>query len=651
MTFRWLLSRWRANATWRASASGWKSPVWASIHFGILAGLMMAAGFTWLMVSSVSSSRAAGNYVVARQWGSQGNGPGQFSGPESIVIAPNGRVYVADTKNYRIQVFGKDGTFITAWGEEGGNNGQFNLPYALALGPDNLLYVADTINNRVQVFTLEGDYIRQWGHEGTGLGQFRTPYGLTVGTDGTVYVSDSGNNRIQKFDSLGNSRGTVTGNFNEPTVLAIDRQGNLLVADSGNFRVQRFSFSGQLDLTFGSEGFGNGQFKIPRGISVDPNGLIYVADEYYTNSRVQVFSAQGVYLDRFGDDTTGPGMLSQPDGIFVDQNLEIYVADAHNNRIVVFAPAAGTATPARGTPTVTPGTPATGTPTFTPVPGTTNTPTRTATRVSGTPTPTPKGIYGRVTAFGAPADSVLLTLSRRDAAGIGDVALTFPDANGNYLFSDLPDLTGAALYFVQFDNMGKNGANPAYLRNWFGGIISNYVKGTSLYGGSFDLANIVLAAPGPHERVRLPYTFRWGTRDLPQDRFEFVLYDPSCPICDPLRSGNLGEQSSYTLQDLPEGFQYGREYLWFIIVRSDDPQDNYGESYEYRPVIFDTDATPSPTATATSIFAPTGTATATASATATLTPTDSPTPTATSTPKGGGRTLFMPWAARGIVPR
>ena len=63
------------------------------------------------------------------------------------------------------------------------------------VGPDGRTYVADTWNNRIEQFTATGEYVTQWGSAGTGDGQFETPYGVAVAPNGTIYVSDRGNHR------------------------------------------------------------------------------------------------------------------------------------------------------------------------------------------------------------------------------------------------------------------------------------------------------------------------------------------------------------------------------------------------------------------------------------------------------------------------
>jgi tripartite motif-containing protein 71 len=61
-------------------------------------------------------------------------------------------VYVTDVNNNRIQKFGSDGAFITSWGSEGSGEGQFLEPEGIDIDTEGNVYVADTGNFRIQVF-------------------------------------------------------------------------------------------------------------------------------------------------------------------------------------------------------------------------------------------------------------------------------------------------------------------------------------------------------------------------------------------------------------------------------------------------------------------------------------------------------------------
>ena len=62
-----------------------------------------------------------------RQWGTNGRGEGQLSGPRGLTVS-NGEVYVCDAYNDRIQVFGLDGSFVRQWGRYGTEDGDQHLP-------------------------------------------------------------------------------------------------------------------------------------------------------------------------------------------------------------------------------------------------------------------------------------------------------------------------------------------------------------------------------------------------------------------------------------------------------------------------------------------------------------------------------------------
>lgn len=62
-----------------------------------------------------------GKYLL--QWGKRGNGPGEFMLPHNVVVDAQGRVYVTDRDNQRIEVFDANGKYLTEWKETGGVSG------------------------------------------------------------------------------------------------------------------------------------------------------------------------------------------------------------------------------------------------------------------------------------------------------------------------------------------------------------------------------------------------------------------------------------------------------------------------------------------------------------------------------------------------
>ena len=101
-----------------------------------------------------------------------------------MIAHPNGDLYVTDGyRNARVHRFTRDGRLVKSWGEPGHGAGQFHLPHSVAFDDDGKLYVADRSNKRIQIFTPEGDYIGQW----TGMGG---PNDITRGKDGNFYIAE-----------------------------------------------------------------------------------------------------------------------------------------------------------------------------------------------------------------------------------------------------------------------------------------------------------------------------------------------------------------------------------------------------------------------------------------------------------------------------
>ena len=71
--------------------------------------------------------------------------------------------------------------------------------------------------------------------------------------------------------------------------MAVDASGNVYVADMVNDRIQKFTSEGTFLAKWGSQGNGDGQFRIPSGVAVDASGNVYVADS--DNDRIQVFAS------------------------------------------------------------------------------------------------------------------------------------------------------------------------------------------------------------------------------------------------------------------------------------------------------------------------------------------------------------------------
>lgn len=122
--------------------------------------------------------------------GEAGSGPDRFTEPNAVLVAPDGSLFVAEghTRDYkghpRVIKFDKDGNFLMQWGSAGPGPGQFGMPHCLAMDKEGRLYVGDRDNNRIQVFTQDGKFLGQFT-------QFGRPSGIVIDKNDIMYVTDS----------------------------------------------------------------------------------------------------------------------------------------------------------------------------------------------------------------------------------------------------------------------------------------------------------------------------------------------------------------------------------------------------------------------------------------------------------------------------
>ncbi len=140
-------------------------------------------------------------------FGELGSEDGQFFHPKGICVDSDGDIYVADTSNYRVQMFDGAGTYVTNFGSSGTAVGEFNGPAGIQLGVEGRLVVADTGLHRVQLFASNhvalAAYKPPAGEQGSAPGQLYFPQGIWPMPDGNaIYVADTWNHRVQLLNMV-----------------------------------------------------------------------------------------------------------------------------------------------------------------------------------------------------------------------------------------------------------------------------------------------------------------------------------------------------------------------------------------------------------------------------------------------------------------
>jgi DNA-binding beta-propeller fold protein YncE len=121
--------------------------------------------------------------------GEAGDPPSRLNQPMDVAVAPNGDVFVAEGDHggnqvARISKFGADGTFLMSFGRPGDGPGELRIPHGLAFDAEGRLFVADRGNHRVQIFDQDGNYLDEYR-------EFGRPSDVFIDRNGLLYAIDS----------------------------------------------------------------------------------------------------------------------------------------------------------------------------------------------------------------------------------------------------------------------------------------------------------------------------------------------------------------------------------------------------------------------------------------------------------------------------
>ena len=236
------------------------------------------------------------------------------------------------------------------------------------------VYIADTINHKIRLVNSAGiiTTFAGTGHAGStgdgGAGTYARlyyPQAVAVSrSGGSVYIADSDNRKIRMVTSAGiittfagtglqGSSGdggmATSARLNYPLSVAADTSGSLYFADSGNHRIRLVDSAGIITTFAGTGSYGRSgdggmatlaQLNYPRGVAVDDNGKVYIAD--YGNNKVRLVTISGIITTIAGtglQGSSGDGgaatsaQLNQLRSVAVDVSGNVYIADTTNNEV------------------------------------------------------------------------------------------------------------------------------------------------------------------------------------------------------------------------------------------------------------------------------------------------------------------------------
>jgi tripartite motif-containing protein 71 len=286
--------------------------------------------------------------TFVKQWGSSGSTP--FDSVRYVAADNAGHMWVGDTWGYQVWKFDTAGNPLP-WATPPAPppNGGYNLPNGVTLSPDGKLFVVDTYEQRIQTFdttksctwtTSCAAWISAFGFRGENPtadpGAFNYPRALDYG-GGYLWMGDNGNAIIQylpdgTFVNRIGTKGSQPGQFQGGVTGVEYANGMIYATDVTNCRLQIFNTSGTLVNYMGN----CTQMQWPRGLAVQGN-LAYVIEP--SKNRVDVWNTDTKSIVRTLSPTCGGLAMAGPsDATFSPDGTQLYVTDTNNKRVVRMSP-------------------------------------------------------------------------------------------------------------------------------------------------------------------------------------------------------------------------------------------------------------------------------------------------------------------------
>ncbi len=162
---------------------------------------------------------------------------GPFNYLTELVPSPSGDLYVSDGyRNARVHRFSAAGELISSWGQPGkGGPNEFHLPHSLIVGQDGRVYLCDRENSRVQVFSPDGEYVTMWT-------DMQRPLDISQDSEGIFYTSERPEDGKPPQISVLDGEGKVLERFPSRSAHGswVDAHGDLYLALTQEMSVDKY---------------------------------------------------------------------------------------------------------------------------------------------------------------------------------------------------------------------------------------------------------------------------------------------------------------------------------------------------------------------------------------------------------------------------
>jgi len=296
-------------------------------------GTCFVVEMTGQRVLAISPAGELSLFAGTGEKGNSGDGgpppAARFNGMHSLVVAPSGEVYLADTWNNRVRKIDPQGKSIEAFAGTGtkgfsGDGGparsaEFGGIYCLAFDPQaSRMYLADLDNRRIRMIDMQSGIVTTVAGNGASgepadgalarEAPLVDPRAVAADARGNVYILERKGDALRVVDSGGRIRTLIGKSVAElvdeegrtprplkgPKHLSIDHDGNVLIADTENHLIRKYIVGERRLVNIAGSGKGgNGgiggsplaaELKQPHGVYEHASGEIFISDS--SNDRV-----------------------------------------------------------------------------------------------------------------------------------------------------------------------------------------------------------------------------------------------------------------------------------------------------------------------------------------------------------------------------
>ncbi len=263
------------------------------------------------------------------RFGGTGNRPGLFNGPSGLDFSEDGRLFITDRRNHRVQVFDSFGRFLTNFGGYGRGDENFDEPCDIWARSTLNIFIADYNNQRVQRYNKNLTYLNsKYSNPGEDE-RFQTERILSMAysPQGELFILDAGENKVVKINQ--NNKGVAafgdyesgSGQLTFPVQIDLTNNHRVIVSDAGACKIFVFDYFGNF-----LRHIDHPDFRSPAGLAIDDKNRIYVADP--EAHKIFIFDLEGRFLT--GCDKVEGTALNRPVDLTVlklDKFYQLYLID------------------------------------------------------------------------------------------------------------------------------------------------------------------------------------------------------------------------------------------------------------------------------------------------------------------------------------